>query len=233
VLTGRRATHCSSICAGWLGPWRINRPSQASAFGSEAALGQAVASQCNACASGAQVGLAGCARRLHQTASPTPRPHVGWAAASAISRSRRFFSEVCGIGTGDPVLGSRPADTEACQLPANGFPTDGPVREALDRRRRGHPRQRPRAGGVAKGARTLGQEGASRFAASRIEGRMGEPPWRRGAARQNGHAVGIEGINDMADRLIVAAQGFGNHAGGLAPGTGQQDLATAPHQGIG
>src|SRR6188474_2717319 len=62
---------------------------------------------------------------------------------------------------------------------------------------------------------------------------MGGPPRGRGAARQGGHALGIEGIKDIADRLIVAAQGLANHAGRLTTGTGKQDLATAQHKGIG
>jgi hypothetical protein len=71
-----------------------------------------------------------------------------------------FFSDIRGIGTGNPVFGPLPADAEACPHPVNGFATDGPVREALGICHRGRQRQGPLAGGVAKNARTLVQEGS-------------------------------------------------------------------------
>jgi hypothetical protein len=56
---------------------------------------------------------------------------------------------------------------------------------------------------------------------------MRGPLRRRGPTSQAGQALGIEGLKNIADRLIVAAQGLGNHAGGLASGTGEQELTAA------
>jgi hypothetical protein len=40
-------------------------------------------------------------------------------------------------------------------------------------------------------------------------------------------------MQDIADGRIVAAQRCGNHPGGLAPGTGQEDLTPAQHTRMG
>src|SRR3954469_9210820 len=40
-------------------------------------------------------------------------------------------------------------------------------------------------------------------------------------------------MQDIADGLIVAPQCLANHAGRLAPGTGQEDLAATQHKGLG
>ena len=93
-------------------------------FRIEIGFGPRLSTKRKACPSGAQVCSAGCASRLHQTSSPKPSP-VGWVAARAISRSRRFCSNVCRIGTGDPVFGPLPAYAKACQGAANAFATDG------------------------------------------------------------------------------------------------------------
>ena len=53
------------------------------------------------------------------------------------------------------------------------------------------------------------------------------------APLQRGAAPGIERPDGIADRLIVAAQRFGDHAGCLATGTGQQDLTAPQDKGIG
>jgi hypothetical protein len=62
---------------------------------------------------------------------------------------------------------------------------------------------------------------------------MRGPLRRGGAAPQDSQALRIEGMQDIADGLIVAAQGLGNHPGRLAPGTGQQELTPAQHKRIG
>src|SRR4029453_16074971 len=65
--------------------------------------------------------------RLH----PQSRVPTSDGSRRALSAGRVvFFSDVCGIGTGDPVFGPLPADAEACQRPANGFAPDGAGREA-------------------------------------------------------------------------------------------------------
>src|SRR5262249_57689739 len=65
-------------------------------------------------------------------------------------------------------------------------------------------------------------------AGPRRQPRGGERPPRQG--RQ---PLGSEGVQDIADSLIVAPQRLANHACGLAPSTGQEDLAATQHKGIG
>src|SRR4051794_30013908 len=50
----------------------------------------------------------GNASLLHQYSSSKPTAHSGSASATLISRSRRLFSFVQGIGRGDPAFGSLP-----------------------------------------------------------------------------------------------------------------------------
>jgi hypothetical protein len=49
----------------------------------------------------------------------------------------------------------------------------------------------------------------------------GGPLGHGGAPWQGRQPLGIEGVEDVADRLIVASQSLANHAGGLATGTGE------------
>ena len=56
--------------------------------------------------------------------------------------------------------------------------------------------------------------------------------WARRAVDQDGHPGGIEGMNDVADGLVVAAELLGDGAGGLAPCAGPQDLTAAQDEGI-
>jgi hypothetical protein len=62
---------------------------------------------------------------------------------------------------------------------------------------------------------------------------MRGPLRRSGPAPEAGQAVGIEGMQDIADRLSVAAQGLGNHPGGLASGPGEQELTATSPKGMG
>src|SRR5919112_5234318 len=63
--------------------------------------------------SSAQALSVGRATRLHQHSSKKPTAQVsGLASATSISRSRRLFSFVEGVGGGDPTLGPHPANPE-------------------------------------------------------------------------------------------------------------------------
>src|SRR5215208_4179642 len=75
----------------------------------------------------------GRATRLHQHSSRKPTAQVsGLAAATSISRSRRLFSFVEGVGGGDPPLGPLPSDSEkARQGGPDGLPRDPPLCEPL------------------------------------------------------------------------------------------------------
>src|SRR3954470_3520128 len=54
----------------------------------------------------------GRATQLHQHSSSKPTAHSGSVRASSISRSRRLFSFVEGVGGGDPPLGPHPSHPE-------------------------------------------------------------------------------------------------------------------------
>src|SRR5215204_2992585 len=73
----------------------------------------------------------GRATRLHQHSSRKPTAQVsGLAAATSISRSRRLFSFVEGVGGGDPPLGPLPSDSEKTrQGGPDGLPRDPPLCE--------------------------------------------------------------------------------------------------------
>src|SRR5215212_337570 len=62
--------------------------------------------------SSAQALSVGRATRLHQHSSKKPTAHSGSAPATSISRSRRLFSFVQGVGGGYPPLRSHPANPE-------------------------------------------------------------------------------------------------------------------------
>src|SRR5215212_2505131 len=74
----------------------------------------------------------GSATRLHQHSSKKPRAHRGSASAVSISRSRRLFSFVQGIGRGDPPLGPLPTYAKKSREGgADGLPRDPLFGEAL------------------------------------------------------------------------------------------------------
>src|SRR5215218_9923645 len=67
----------------------------------------------------------GKASRLHQHSSSKPTVQSGSASAIAISRSRRLFSFVQGIGGGDPPLGPLPPHAQkARKRRPDGLPRD-------------------------------------------------------------------------------------------------------------
>ena len=72
------------------------------------------------------------------------------------------------------------------------------------------------------------QQGATARARG-IEGGMGGRAPRTGV--KAGQALGMEGMNGIADGLIVAAQGLGNHPGGW-PRALASRIDTAEHKGI-
>ncbi len=97
---------------------------------------------------------------------------------------------------------------------------------ALGKADLGRKRQRPDAGWLVEGTRTLVQQGAELLASCGIEdGRIGERARRAG--RERGEAVGVEGVDGIANGLVVAAQCLGDSRGVLARGARQEDVAAA------
>src|SRR5215210_9483134 len=93
----------------------------------------------------------GRAVRLHQVSSSKPTTQPLWRPTRSISRSRRLFSSILGIGARDPVLGTLPTHP---QLPRQGSPdglaTYSLVGEALLQARLGGHLQGPKAARFAE-----------------------------------------------------------------------------------
>src|SRR5919202_35708 len=143
-----------------------------------------------------------------------------------------FFSCVGGIGTGNPVLGAFPAHLELFEGIANGLAADLARVDAFGIGNFGHQVQGPDTRRIAEGARALVQQRPQLLAADRIEHRVRAPMRGGGAGRQDGQPVGIEAMDDIAHGLVVAAEAGGNHAGVLAAGAGEEDLAAAQDKGL-
>jgi hypothetical protein len=77
------------------------------------------------------------------------------------------------------------------------------------------------------------EQGTQVLAPGGREDRVWGPMRRRRAAADCREPPGIEGMNRMANGLLVAAHGPGDDPGVLATGAGQEDLAAAQHKGIG
>src|ERR671912_1155337 len=89
--------------------------------------------RCKGFPSSAQLLRVGSASRLHQHSSKKPTAQVsGLAWATSISRSRRLFFFIEGVGRGDPAFRSRPPDSEkAHKSSPDGLPRDRPFNEPL------------------------------------------------------------------------------------------------------
>src|SRR5215211_1714003 len=111
---------------------------------------------------------------LHQHSSSKPTAHSGSAATTSISRSRRLFSLVQGIGGGDPALGSLPPHfKKACQGGPDGLPRDPPLCETLlEAHLCGH-LKRPEATVPTKLPRRAVEQLPHRLGALRIKGGPG------------------------------------------------------------
>src|SRR5215813_10821990 len=88
-----------------------------------------------------------------------------------ITWSRRFFFELGGIGTGDPLFGPLPRYAQAAEGHTNGFVADQPRGQPLGKTHLGGQRQRPPAGGLAERAWTLVQQRPQGLADPRGENR--------------------------------------------------------------
>ena len=75
-----------------------------------------------------------------------------------IRRSRRFFSGIRGIGTGDPLLGPLPRTPQAEDRLPDGFVTDELSGDPLGEADLGDQVERPETGRLAKGAGALVQQ---------------------------------------------------------------------------
>jgi hypothetical protein len=78
----------------------------------------------------------------------------------------------------------------------------------------------------------LVQERPQPFGGGGVEG-DGDPMGTRGAFGQRVQSALVEGMDGIAHRLVVAAEGVGNPPGALVPGGSKEDLAATQGKGIG
>src|SRR5215216_4023160 len=92
----------------------------------------------------------GCLTLLHQHSSSKPTTQSTLSSTKCISRSRRLFSFVEGVGRGNPVLGSLPADPHPRKRRSDSLPANALLCESLLKTHlRGH-LHRPQAAWLAE-----------------------------------------------------------------------------------
>src|SRR5215218_5361132 len=174
----------------------------------------------------------GSATRLHQHSSWKPTAHSGFPSATSISRSRRLFSFVEGIGGGDPPLGPLPAYPEQARKSGpDGLPRDPPLGEPLlegDLRRH---LQSPQAPPAAELPRRAVEQPPQGFGALLVEG-VPCALRTRGLGRQSGKATLVEVVDGIARRLRAAPQRAGYPRGAFAPVAGEDDLGAAHDESV-
>src|SRR3712207_3037843 len=197
------------------------------AFGS----GSSLATDCSMRRRGSPASLqllrAGRASLLNQVSSKKPTTHSERPSPRRINRSRRLFSCVLRIWRSDPALGSLPAHTHPRQGSADGLARDVLFAQALQEAHLGSQPQRPQATVFAEVSGFLVQELAQGLGLFRIEGPVNSMRTFGALPKRLGNPPLVEGVDGVAHRLGVAAQGAGDLVGVLASGAGEQDLATA------
>src|SRR5215204_137566 len=174
----------------------------------------------------------GSATRLHQHSSSKPTAHSGWAAATSISRSRRLFSFVQGIGGGDPPLGPLPAYAQKTpERGADGLPRDPLFGETLLEGGLGGHLQSPQATLIPELSRRAVEHPPQPLGRVRVEGGM-HALWSRGASDERIQALLVEGADGVANRLGGAPETLGYLGRRAAAGAGEQYLAAAHHEGL-
>src|SRR5687767_7675309 len=202
------------------------------AFGS----GSSFSTDCSTRGSGSPASLKlcklGCLTVLHQHSSSKPTTQSTLSSARCISRSRRLFSFVQGIGRGNPVLGSLPANPHTRKRRSDSLPANALFGESLLKTHLRSHLHRPQAAIFAELPGTPVKHLAQSLGPLLIEGPMngmravGAPP------ECLGKALLIEDVYSVTHRLRVTAEVGSDLVGVLAVGAGQQDLATAQCEGI-
>src|SRR5215210_8192807 len=110
------------------------------------------------------------ASRLHHVSSSKPSTHPGLRSDRPISRSRRLFSSILGVGAGDPPLGPQPAHPLPLQGRPDGLRAHPLLGYALLEARLCGQCQRPKTGGLAQLPRAPVKHLAQAFCAPLLEG---------------------------------------------------------------
>src|SRR5215217_2106932 len=160
----------------------------------------------------------GKATLLHQHSSRKPTAQVsGLAAATSISRSRRLFSFIQGVGGGDPAFGPLPSHSEKTrQGGPDGLARDPSLCKPLLKARLCRHLQSPQARVVSELPRGAVEHLPQEFGALLVEGVPG-PSGARGSGNESIHAPLVEIMDGVAHRLRPAAEARGDSRGILAP----------------
>jgi hypothetical protein len=175
---------------------------------------------------------AGWARRENQTSSAKPKAQPGRSRARAISRSRRRFLRVGGVGAGQPALGPLPAHAEPQQRLPDRLDRQHGLAQPLRVRHSRQEAEGPRAAGVAERARRLVQDRAQPPQLRLAQDRRGAPRPRR-AGLQRRYTAGVEGADAVAHRLHGAAQTLGDLPRAAPVGAQEHDLRAPDGEGVG
>src|SRR5215210_7985270 len=158
--------------------------------------------------------------------------HSGSPSATSISRSRRFFSFVQGVGRCDPPLRPHPAyPQKAREGGAYGLPRDPPFGETRLEGRIGGHLQSPQATLIPELPRRAVEHAPQGFGASLVEGRV-PALGGRGAFDQSVQTLLVEGADGVSDRLRGAPEVLGYLGWREAAGARQKDLAATHHEGL-
>src|SRR5215212_9555157 len=175
----------------------------------------------------------GRATLLHQHSSRKPTAQVsGLAPATSISRSRRLFSFIQGVGGGDPAFGPLPSHSEKTrQGGPDGLARDPPPCKPLLEARLCCHLQSPKARVVSELPRRAVEHLPQSLGTLLVEGVAG-PSGARGSGNESIHAPLVEVMDGIAHRLLSAAEALGDSRSMLAPRARQKHLASAQGESV-
>src|SRR5215204_5140193 len=174
----------------------------------------------------------GCLTLLHQHSSSKPTTQSTLSSARCISRSRRLFSFVEGVGRGNPVLGSLPADPHPRKRRSDSLPANALLCESLLKTHlRGH-LHRPQAAWLAELPGAPVKHLAQSLGPLLVEGPIDGVRAVRTSSQRLLEALLVDLVDGIACGLRIAAKIVGDLIGVLSIGAGKQDLATTSSEGI-
>src|SRR5918999_2390389 len=172
----------------------------------------------------AQLFKVGRAALLHQHSSQKPTAPPRFSAAMLISRSRRLFSFVQGVGGGDPPLRPHPSDPEKTRKRRpDGLPRDPPFDKPLLKGNLGCHLKRPEARVPTKLPRRAVEHLPQCLGAPLVEGVAGALRARR-LRDESIQTLLVEVVDGVAYRLLAASEVLGDLRNLLAPRTRHKHL---------
>src|SRR5215210_1828938 len=183
----------------------------------------------------AQLLREGKASRLHQHSSQKPTAQPSLFSARRISRSLAklaFFSLVLRVGAGNPAFGALPAGSHPRQGGPDGLARNPLFCKAFLEADLGGHIQSPQATLSAKLPWRAVQEFSQVLGSLGIESSVNGMRTLRTLLKRLWKPLLVEDVDGVARGLGVAPEVAGDLVGVLSIGAGEQDLATAQHEGI-